>query len=97
MPASTDATVRQGNTAIDFGEIAFNKPGEYTYEVREVKGTLGGIAYSDNVAKITVKATVDTAGKLTAEVTKSKDKVFTNTYSVKPDEASPTRSPRPRS
>ena len=90
MPASTDATVRQGNTAIDFGEIAFNKPGEYTYEVREVKGTLGGIAYSDNVAKITVKATVDTAGKLTAEVTKSKDKVFTNTYSVKPDEFSVT-------
>ena len=90
MPASTDATVRQGNTAIDFGEIAFNKPGEYTYEVREVKGTLGGIAYSDNVAKITVKATVDTAGKLTAEVTKSKDKVFTNTHSVKPDEFSVT-------
>ncbi len=90
MPASTDATVRQGNTTIDFGEIAFNKPGEYTYEVREVKGTLGGIAYSDNVAKITVKATVDTAGKLTAEVTKSKDKVFTNTYSVKPDEFSVT-------
>ena len=90
MPASTDATVRQGNTAIDFGEIAFNKPGEYTYEVREVKGTLGGIAYSNNVAKITVKATVDTAGKLTAEVTMSKDKVFTNTYSVKPDEFSVT-------
>ena len=90
MPASTDATVRQGNTAIDFGEIAFNKPGEYTYEVREVKGALGGIAYSDNVAKITVKATVDTAGKLTAEVTMSKDKVFTNTYSVKPDEFSVT-------
>ena len=83
MPASTDATVTRDNTAIDFGEITYNKPGEYTYEVREVKGKLGGITYSDNVAKITVKVTVDTAGKLTAKVTKAEDKVFTNTYSAK--------------
>lgn len=73
----------KGKAAIDFGEITYNKPGEYTYEVREVKGDAGGIAYSDNVAKITVKVTVDTAGKLTAKVTKAEDKVFKNTYSAK--------------
>ena len=80
MPARTDATVREGNTTIDFGKITYKKPGEYTYEVREVKGKLGGITYSENVAKITVKVTVDTAGKLTAKVTKAEDKVFTNSY-----------------
>lgn len=100
MPASTDATVTRDNTAIDFGEITYNKPGEYTYEVREVKGKLGGITYSDNVAKITVKVTVDTAGKLTAKVTKAEDKVFTNTYSAKTEtpltlEATKTLTGRP--
>ena len=100
MPASTTATVREGNTAIDFGEITYNKPGEYTYEVREVAGKLGGITYSDNVAKITVKVTVDTAGKLTAKVTKAEDKVFTNTYSAKTEtpltlEATKTLTGRP--
>ena len=100
MPARTDATVRRDNTTIDFGEITYNKPGEYTYEVREVAGELGGITYSDNVAKITVKVTVDTAGKLTAEVTKPEDKVFTNTYSAKTEtpltlEATKTLTGRP--
>ena len=100
MPASTDATVTRDNTAIDFGEITYNKPGEYTYEVREVKGKLGGITYSENVAKITVKVTVDTAGKLTAKVTKAEDKVFTNTYSAKTEtpltlEATKTLTGRP--
>ena len=90
----------KGKAAIDFGKITYNKPGEYTYEVREVAGELGGITYSDYVAKITVKVTVDTAGKLTAEVTKPEDKVFTNTYSAKTEtpltlEATKTLSGRP--
>lgn len=100
MPARTDATVREGNTTIDFGKITYNKPGEYTYEVREVAGELGGITYSDYVAKITVKVTVDTAGKLTAEVTKAEDKAFKNTYSAKTEtpltlEATKTLTGRP--
>ena len=100
MPASTDATVRKGNTTIDFGKITYNKPGEYTYEVREVAGELGGITYSENVAKITVKVTVDTVGKLTAKVTKAEDKVFTNTYNAKTEtpltlEATKTLTGRP--
>lgn len=90
----------KGKAAIDFGEITYNKPGEYTYEVREVAGELGGITYSDYVAKITVKVTVDTAGKLTAEVTKAEDKAFKNTYSAKTEtpltlEATKTLTGRP--
>ena len=80
---------KDGVAAIDFGKITYDKPGEYTYEVREVKGDAGGITYSDNVAKITVKVTVDTAGTLTAEVTKV-DTTFTNTYKPNPDKFSVT-------
>ena len=90
----------KGKAAIDFGKITYNKPGEYTYEVREIAGELGGITYSDYVAKITVKVTVDTAGKLTAKVTKAEDKAFTNTYSAKTEtpltlEATKTLTGRP--
>ena len=90
MPKSATATAKKDNTAIGFGKITYNKPGEYTYEVREVEGELGGITYSKNVAKITVKVTVDTAGKLTAKVTKAEDKVFTNTYNLTPEKSSVT-------
>lgn len=90
MPASTDATVHKpdpdgkGKAAIDFGEITFNKPGEYTYEVREVKGDAGGITYSDNVATFKVTVTVEATGGLKADVEKiSGEREFKNTYSAK--------------
>ena len=84
MPASATATVRNGNTAIDFGEITYNKPGEYTYEVREVAGELGGITYSDNVATFKVTVTVKATGGLKADVEKiSGETEFKNTYSAK--------------
>ena len=91
MPASTDATVTRDNTAIDFGEITYNKPGEYTYEVREVKGKLGGITYSDNVATFKVTVTVKATGGLKADVEKiSGETEFKNTYKPNPDEFSVT-------
>ncbi len=90
MPASTDATVHKpdpdgkGKAAIDFGEITFNKPGEYTYEAREVKGDAGGITYSDNVATFKVTVTVKATGGLKADVEKiSGETEFKNTYSAK--------------
>ena len=90
MPASTDTTVHKpapdgkGKAAIDFGEITFNKPGEYTYEVREVKGDAGGITYSDNVATFKVTVTVKATGGLKADVEKiSGEREFKNTYSAK--------------
>ena len=107
MPASTDATVHKpdpdgkGKAAIDFGEITFNKPGEYTYEVREVKGDAGGITYSDNVATFKVTVTVEATGGLKADVEKiSGEREFKNTYSAKTEtpltlEATKTLSGRP--
>lgn len=107
MPASTDATVHKpdpdgkGKAAIDFGEITFNKPGEYTYEVREVAGELGGITYSDNVATFKVTVTVKATGGLKADVEKiSGEREFKNTYSAKTEtpltlEATKTLSGRP--
>ena len=93
MPASATAAVRKGNlddkgkAAIDFGEITYNKPGEYTYEVREIAGELGGITYSENVATFKVTVTVKATGGLKADVEKISGKTeFKNTYSVKPVE-----------
>lgn len=93
MPASTTAIVRKaapddkGKAAIDFGEITYSKPGEYTYEVREVKGGAGGITYSENVATFKVTVAVKATGGLKADVEKiSGETEFKNTYSVKPVE-----------
>lgn len=90
MPAPATATVTKANlddngkAAIDFGEITFNKPGEYTYEVREVKGGAGGITYSKNVATFKVTVTVNAKGELKADVEKTSGETkFTNTYSAK--------------
>ena len=90
MPALTTAIVHKadldkGKAAIDFGEITYNKPGEYTYEVREVKGDAGGITYSKNVATFKVTVTVNAKGELKADVEKTSGETeFKNTYSVKP-------------
>ena len=92
MPALTTAIVHKadldkGKAAIDFGEITYNKPGEYTYEVREVKGDAGGITYSKNVATFKVTVTVNAKGELKADVEKTSGETeFKNTYSVKPVE-----------
>ncbi len=90
MPAPATATVTNadlddnGKAAIDFGEITYNKPGEYTYEVREVKGDAGGITYSKNVATFKVTVTVNAKGELKADVEKTSGETkFTNTYSAK--------------
>lgn len=90
MPAHATATVTNddlddnGKAAIDFGEITCNKPGEYTYEVREVKGDAGGITYSKNVATFKVTVTVNAKGELKADVEKTSGETkFTNTYSAK--------------
>lgn len=107
MPAPATATVTNGDlddngkAAINFGEITFNKPGEYTYEVREVKGDAGGITYSDNVAMFKVTVTVEATGGLKADVEKiSGEREFKNTYSAKTEtplalEATKTLSGRP--
>ena len=107
MPAPATATVTnadlddKGKAAVDFGEITYNKPGEYTYEVREVKGGAGGITYSENVATFKVTVAVKATGGLKADVEKiSGEREFKNTYSAKTEtpltlEATKTLSGRP--
>ena len=107
MPAHATATVTNddlddnGKAAVDFGEITCNKPGEYTYEVREVKGGAGGITYSENVATFKVTVAVKATGGLKADVEKiSGETEFKNTYSAKTEtpltlEATKTLTGRP--
>jgi len=106
MPAPATATVTnadldKGKAAINFGKITYAKPGEYTYEVREVKGGAGGITYSENVATFKVTVAVKATGGLKADVEKiSGEREFKNTYSAKTEtpltlEATKTLSGRP--
>ena len=83
----TNADLDKGKAAINFGKITYAGPGEYTYEVREVKGDAGGITYSKNVATFKVTVTVNAKGELKADVEKTSGETeFKNTYSVKPVE-----------
>ncbi len=83
----TNADLDKGKAAINFGKITYAEPGEYTYEVREVKGGVGGITYSENVATFKVTVAVKATGGLKADVEKiSGETEFKNTYSVKPVE-----------
>ena len=83
----TNADLDKGKAAINFGKITYAEPGEYTYEVREVKGDAGGITYSKNVATFKVTVTVNAKGELKADVEKTSGETeFKNTYSVKPVE-----------
>ena len=96
MPASatvtvTNADLDKGKAAINFGKITYAEPGEYTYEVREVKGDAGGITYSKNVATFKVTVTVNAKGELKADVEKTSGKTkFTNTYTAEPVKSSVT-------
>ena len=83
----TNADLDKGKAAINFGKITYVEPGEYTYEVREVKGDAGGITYSKNVVTFKVTVTVNAKGELKADVEKTSGETeFKNTYSVKPVE-----------
>ena len=80
----TNADLDKGKAAINFGKITYAEPGEYTYEVREVKGDAGGITYSKNVATFKVTVAVKATGGLKADVEKiSGETEFKNTYSAK--------------
>lgn len=97
----TNADLDKGKAAINFGKITYAEPGEYTYEVREVKGDAGGITYSKNVATFKVTVTVNAKGELKADVEKTSGETkFTNTYSAKTEtpltlEATKTLAGRP--
>ncbi len=87
----TNADLDKGKAAINFGKITYAEPGEYTYEVREVKGDAGGITYSKNVATFKVTVTANAKGELKADVEKTSGETeFKNTYATNPVESSVT-------
>lgn len=98
MPAARTATVRkadldQGKAAVDFGTIEYTEPGTYVYKVSEKHAgiTIDGIAYSKNVAEITVTVTPDKKGELSAGVkVTSGETEFKNVYATNPVESSVT-------
>lgn len=99
MPATTTAIVRkadldaQGKAAIDFGTIEYTEPGTYVYKVSEKHAgtTIDGIAYSGNVAEITVTVKPNKKGELSADVkVTSGETEFKNVYAADPVESSVT-------
>lgn len=99
MPATTTAIVRKadldarGKAAIDFGTIEYTKPGTYVYKVSEKHAgtTIDGIAYSGNVAEITVTVRPNKKGELSADVkVTSGETEFKDVYASDPVESSVT-------
>lgn len=73
-------TVKNNGSAVNFGDITFDKAGTYTYTIREEKGSLGGVGYDGSTKTVTVTVTDDGKGQLKAAVPGGKDAVFQNTY-----------------
>ena len=82
--------------AINFGTIEYKAPGTYVYKVSEKNAgtTVDGVAYSKNVAKITVTVTPNKKGELSADVkvtwSEAGENEFKNVYTAEPVESSVT-------
>lgn len=92
----TKGDLDNGKAAINFSTIKYNEPGTYVYKVSEKNAgtTVDGIAYSKNVAKITVTVTPNKKGVLSADVkvawSEAGETEFKNIYTAKPVESSVT-------
>ena len=88
--------IDKSKAAIDFGTIEYREPGTYIYKVSEKNAgtTVDGIAYSKNVAKITVTVTPNKKGVLSADVkvawSEAGETEFKNVYTAEPVESSVT-------
>ena len=105
MPESATAPVTasvtkddldNGKASINFGTIEYKEPGTYVYKVSEKNAgtTVDGIAYSKNVAEITVTVTPNKKGVLSADVkvawSEADETEFKNIYTAEPVESSVT-------
>lgn len=102
MPESATAPVTasvtkddldNGKASINFGTIEYKEPGTYVYKVSEKNAgtTVDGIAYSKNVAEITVTVTPNKKGELSADVqVTSGETEFKNIYAASPVDSSVT-------
>ena len=85
-----------GKAVIDFGTIKYTEPGTYVYKVSEKHAgtTIDGIAYSKNVAEVTVTVTPNKRGELSAAVkvtwSEADETEFKNVYTAEPVESSVT-------
>lgn len=92
----TKGDLDNGKAAINFSTIKYNEPGTYVYKVSEKNAgtTVDGIAYSKNVAKITVTVTANKKGVLSADVkvawSEADETEFKNVYTAEPVESSVT-------
>ena len=73
---------KDGIAAIKFGKIRYTAAGTYKYEIRENKGSAAGMTYDEHVATAEVTVTDNGKGVLIANVTKTENGRFTNTYST---------------
>ena len=88
----TETVKNDGEGKISFTEKSYEKPGTYTYTIKEEKGSEPGITYDQGVITAEVTVSYDTeAGKLSSSVTYTKEggsegkgQVFTNTYKAEP-------------
>lgn len=85
-----------GKAVIDFGTIKYTEPGMYVYRVSEKNAgtTVDGIAYSKNVAEVTVTVMPNKRGELSAAVkvtwSEADETEFKNAYTAEPVESSAT-------
>ena len=76
------AADESGAAPVSFDAIEFTEPGEFGYEIREVKGSAEGVTYDDEVFTYHVVVTDNGKGNLEAELTAGDNGalVFVNAY-----------------
>ncbi len=76
------AADESGAASVSFDAIEFTEPGEFDYEIREVKGSAEGVTYDDEVFTYHVVVTDNGKGNLEAEWTAGDNGalVFVNAY-----------------
>ena len=90
-----DGTVSDQNTN-NFGTIGFTQAGEYSYQIKEIKGNIPGVTYDGHTTLLTINVKDDLNGQLvvdsitydnsqssnSADQTVVDKAAFTNTYSA---------------
>ena len=87
MPVDGQATATAKNTAggaFDFGEIKYDKVGEYKYEVSEVNTGATGMTYDTNTYNVTVKVTDEDGALKAVPSVENSQIVFKNSYAPIP-------------
>ena len=81
-----DTVTITGGGYVEFGELTFDKIGEYTYQIKEQEGSAYGFTYDTEVRDVVINVTDPGEGQLKAEVDygETGECVITNTFEVDP-------------